>query len=308
MKMKIIIGLLFSSIFASITYKQYDNLLKPEEQRERTIPVEFISEGVLLKGKLWIPAGKGPFPAVVTNHGSGKTTKENSAGIAQVYNQNGIAVLSHDKRGVGESGGEYENVSICNARRVFPLLAADASSAINKLKEFDFIDKNKLGLWGGSQAGWVFPITASINKDVSFLVLRSGPLVSIGEEAIYSSITHNTGEVFNLFTNAELEKIMNRARPDGFDPAPFVKKVSIPSLWLFGSQDEMQPTAKSINILKEIIDSEHKPFTYKLYEGANHNLLIDGKFNPQVMKDDLAFLRKKWNYKIMIYSFIACPP
>lgn len=69
----------------------------------------------------------------------------------------GFAVLTYDKRGVGESGGVYEahyNTSPEN----LSLLAGDASAALEWLLDRRERRGRKSGFWGISQAGWIIPL------------------------------------------------------------------------------------------------------------------------------------------------------
>ncbi len=74
-----------------------------------SVPVEFVSRGATLKGTLYLPAVPGPHPAIVTVNGSGRLTRHDQypQQIARYFPPRGIAVLAFDKRGCGESGGDY---------------------------------------------------------------------------------------------------------------------------------------------------------------------------------------------------------
>lgn len=65
--------------------------------------IKFKSQGVTLAGSIIKP--KNPFAAVVIVHGSDSVKREIE--FAKRLAKEGIAVLTYDKRGVGESGGVY---------------------------------------------------------------------------------------------------------------------------------------------------------------------------------------------------------
>jgi hypothetical protein len=72
--------------------------------------VHFTSEdGTELVGLLTLPAGPGPYPAIMNLHGSEPGTKDNfgSQQMSAFMASQGIAVLTYDKRGAGDSGGNY---------------------------------------------------------------------------------------------------------------------------------------------------------------------------------------------------------
>jgi hypothetical protein len=74
----------------------------------READVHFTCAGVTIAGTLDEPTGRGPFPAVVWVHGAGESTRFTYGGtpLVQALVRAGVAVLSYDKRGVGESQGE----------------------------------------------------------------------------------------------------------------------------------------------------------------------------------------------------------
>lgn len=70
--------------------------------------LRFSSNGETLVGYLFLPPGAGPFPAMITNHGSGLSqgnTDVSSPGIAAVLASAGIASFWPNRRGYGESPG-----------------------------------------------------------------------------------------------------------------------------------------------------------------------------------------------------------
>ena len=110
--------------------------------------------GPQLAGTLNVPLGRGPFPAVVWVHGAGESARlpYDGAPLVQALVDSGIAVLSYDKRGVGESVGEC-----CPGDYgQFNLLAADVDGAVAALRSRPEIDPSRIGLLGASQAGWVY--------------------------------------------------------------------------------------------------------------------------------------------------------
>ena len=80
----------------------------------QTLPFEtitFQNGDVTLAGTLDLPAGKGPFPAIVTVHGSSPLTPHNifNLYISHYFVQQGYAVLRYDKRGTGDPNSLSHN-------------------------------------------------------------------------------------------------------------------------------------------------------------------------------------------------------
>jgi hypothetical protein len=70
----------------------------------------FESDGARLAYSLDLPPGAGPFPAAVIGHGSGRVTRDQLKWFSDRLLAAGFATLRFDKRGVGESTGQYSEV------------------------------------------------------------------------------------------------------------------------------------------------------------------------------------------------------
>src|SRR5271167_2389016 len=148
--------------------------------------VHFVSGNTTLAGTLSFPAGPHSHPAVVLFHGSG--AQERDLFTARWFAEQGIAALAYDKRGVGESTGNFRAVPFMD-------LCDDGLAAIEYLKSRKEIDTKRIGVWGLSQGGWLGPLAASRSADVSFVIAVSGPGVSPGEQMIvfYANELRATG-------------------------------------------------------------------------------------------------------------------
>jgi uncharacterized protein len=145
-------------------------------QSIREEQVRFRDGEITLAGSLFLPAGNRPYPAVVVFHGSGAQARDNLTG--HWFAEQGIACLTWDKRGVGESTGDFRAVA-------FTTLVDDGLAAISFLKARPDIDPHRIGVWGLSQGGWLGPLAASQSKDVAFVIAISGPGVSPGEQMVF---------------------------------------------------------------------------------------------------------------------------
>lgn len=138
--------------------------------------VRFHNGDVTLAGTLFLPAKPGKHPAIVLYHGSGPQPRYPY--LARWFASLGIAALTYDKRGIGESTGDFRKVS-------FTDLAADGLAAVDLLKARRDVDARKIGVWGLSQGGWLGPLAASCSNDVAFVIAVSGPGVSPGEQMVF---------------------------------------------------------------------------------------------------------------------------
>jgi uncharacterized protein len=131
---------------------------------------------VNLAGTLVVPGGSGRRPGVVLFHGSGPQARD--LYTARWFAKQGVAALAYDKRGVGESSGDFRAVP-------FTDLCGDGLAALAYLKSRPDIDGKQIGVWGLSQGGWLGPLAASRSSDVAFVIAVSGPAVSPGEQMIF---------------------------------------------------------------------------------------------------------------------------
>ena len=146
-----------------------------EKYGVREEAVRFASGKVNLAGTLVLPENPEVHPAVVLFHGSGPQARD--LFTAHWFASQGVAALAYDKRGVGESSGDFRAIP-------FMELCDDGLAAIAYLKLRQEIDAKQIGVWGLSQGGWLGPLAASRSADVAFVIAVSGPGVSPGEQMI----------------------------------------------------------------------------------------------------------------------------
>jgi uncharacterized protein len=261
--MKVIFLLLIQTVIVNQGFAQKFNPVIKQD-------IIINSEGVNLAGTIYKP--KNAYASVVVVHGSGQETRMTE--FAELLANNGISVLTYDKRGVGKSGGVYagpevgNNVDSLNIN----LLAKDARAALNKIKNYS--NGTPIGLLGFSQAGWIIPIAANNNPLVNFMVLFSCPTITSLEQLRFQFYTNGNT---NFWVNHTEEDARNHIKNDSdryqfisTDPKVALRNISAPSLWLFGEKDIQIPVKlciEQINTLK----SEGKPFEYTLFSNLGHN-------------------------------------
>ncbi len=254
----------------------------------RSENVKFESNGIEIAGTLLLPEGAGPYPAIVMGHGSGMSTRSGGRFAADHFSKRGIAFLTYDKRGVGESGGVYvgrENGSEKNLK----LLASDVAAGTTYLRTRNDIIDNEIGLWGVSQAGWILPVAANLVNDVAFTILISGPTVTVGEENYYSKLTGDNGSQLGDKSMEEISALLKKKGPYGFDPLPYLNKMNMPGLWLLGEEDMSIPIPETVAHLDRLIMQGHD-FKYQVIPSANHGLRINGRIIEDYWKIQDDFL------------------
>lgn len=233
-------------------------------------------DGVQLAYSVDLPGGRGPFPAVVLVHGSGRVTRGDELFLSRQFTSHGWAVLRYDKRGVGESGGVYSGVSVANSVSMIGTLASDAAAALRTLAAYPQIDRRRVGFAGGSQAGWIIPAAIVAEPQARMAVILVGPTVSVGTEIFYSDVVENSAEPLE----AGYRALLNFSGPHGFDPLPLLRQIRVPVLWLYGAEDRSIPTRTCVMIHDQLRQTLAPPFTVRVYDRLGHAL--DGSIWPDV--------------------------
>jgi dienelactone hydrolase len=168
---------------------------------ERIEDVQFRNGDVRLAGSLYLPSSGEKVPAVILVHGSGPLDRDYMLPHARFLVRRGMAVLGYDKRGVGESTGDWRTAS-------FPDLAGDVIAAYEYLKSRPDIDPERIGLLGFSQAGWIMPIAATMAPGIAFVVSVSGAGVSVAETTIDQARNEMTAGGMKPDVVAEVVRLM----------------------------------------------------------------------------------------------------
>jgi pimeloyl-ACP methyl ester carboxylesterase len=150
----------------------------------RQIPVSLGSPP--LKGTLTLPAGKGPFAAVVLVSGSGPEDQDETIeankpflDIALGLAARGIATLRYDKRTL-DYPKSVDPKTFTPAREYVP----DAVAAIHLLERQPEIDRHRIFVLGHSQGGTYAPLIAKDSPQVAGVILLAAGTESLGAAAL----------------------------------------------------------------------------------------------------------------------------
>lgn len=130
---------------------------------------QFKSGGVVLTGRLTMPAGKARVPIVVLVHGAEHTSALERYSLQRQFASVGIGVFAYDKRGTGVSGGHYT--------QNYLTLVIDVIHATREARRLAGARAGWIGYQAGSQGGWVAPLAARI-EPVDFVIVSFGLAVS----------------------------------------------------------------------------------------------------------------------------------
>jgi uncharacterized protein len=280
--------------------------------------VRFASGAVTLAGTLFVPANGRRHAAIVYIAGSGDATRGDGSFLADRLARSGIAALVYDKRGTGQSTGDWHQGG-------FDELADDAIAALRVLQGRSDIVAEKTGFVCQSQGCWVAPIALRRGAPAHFLVAQSGPAVSVAAEDLdYYRVTLSSqgfgepqiAEAFELVTTdqrvslgqtswTELQQTIDRFRERewfktlgyepavesapirtfdrhtlAYDPAADIDAVRIPSLWIYGDADTIIPVRDSIAAVRKA-RSEPRPELIVLPK-AGHSFTVSTTAIPQI--------------------------
>jgi len=245
----------------------------------RSRELTFRSGPTTLHGTLWLPPGKGPFPALAIVP-AGALGRAAAAPFTHFFLSEGYAVLAYDRRA--------EKVE-------FPLYAQDAVAAVQVLREQPEVNAKHVGLWGHSQGGWLALMAAARSSDIAFVIDHSGMMVPAWQQELYRLSAESladstppetvqpavafetllmrvaaTGKgwpevaaqlaikpppawlplVYQPDSLAQLQRIW---RDDfSFDPRPEVTTVRQPVLALYGGLDRSTPIESAAHLLRAI--------------------------------------------------------
>ena len=275
---------------------------------EKHEDVRFSNGDVRLAGSLISPTTAGRHPAVILVHGSGAENRAFILPFARFLVRRGMAVLGYDKRGAGESTGDWKGAS-------FDVLAGDVSAAFEFLKTRSDIDPAQIGLLGVSQAGWVMPLAAVRAKDLAFLISISGAAIPAAETTIDQAQNEMTAAGMKPEIVAEIVAVMKlqyefartgqgwddyaaaRSRlasrigrppdtipdtPDHpfwqsirqwyfYDPAPTLRQLRVPVLAIFGELDNNIVAARNQPAWEAALKAGgHPDYTLRVLPKANH--------------------------------------
>ncbi|MCS7003772.1 MAG: alpha/beta fold hydrolase [Cytophagales bacterium] len=273
-------------------------------------PIRAKNKNITLAGSLTLPSKKNQkFPLVVYIPGSGEAFRGNVPDeYIQVLPYLGIATLVYDKRGCGESSGDFRSSTFYD-------LADDAIAIIKEASKNSKIDNTKIGLLTVGLGGYVLPLVVSKIPSIRFSVAISPPVIPMKEQELIACEKRMKADGFlypdiqqaleyqesmfsylegkkdslsfqqlsdiaiskpwkgyvTLFGNKEYIHFW-RLNKD-FNPESAWRKYQIPLLALFGKNDVLLNVSKNVQMLQEYL-SENPKKEIKVLEKANHLLLL----------------------------------
>jgi uncharacterized protein len=272
----------------------------PGDERVSIPGTGFILAGTLTKSA----SATSPLPAVVLIGGSGATDRDETVFGIPVFGhlarglvEAGFLVVRYDKRGVGQSGGRVESVTLSD-------YAEDARSVVRWLEKRKDVDKDRIAVVGHSEGASVAMILASREKRVKAITLVAGPGTT-GAELVLEQQRHALDQL-QLDASERAAKIALQEQIDAavlsgtgwdgvpeamrraadtpwfqswlaFDPAKVMKDIDQPILIVQGELDTQVPPHHADKLLG-LAQARKKKADVELLKvpGINH-LLVPAK-------------------------------
>jgi len=140
--------------------------------------VVFQSGALQLHGFLWRPAGNGPFPAILWNHGSEKLPGSRPE-LGKFYSEHGYVFFIPHRRGQGRSPGTYIQDQIAAAPPVsragvqiarLEAQVDDVLAALTYLEAQPFVNADRVAMSGCSYGGIETLLTGERTPHVTALI------------------------------------------------------------------------------------------------------------------------------------------
>jgi dipeptidyl aminopeptidase/acylaminoacyl peptidase len=301
----------------------------PEKYVQKEIQFQFESDTI--SGVLILPQEKNEQyadpPLVIFVHGDGAAARDAFGYYKPIWNEltkRGIACLSLDKKGVGQSTGNWLDQSM-NDR------AKEIIAAIEYAKSDLGFNNSAIGLIGFSQGGWVMPKVATLSDYPDFIISISGAInwkrqsnyltrtrmeLEGANEAIIEAGVRQNEIDFNIFNDNVIyseyvsyqkEGCKNEKEEDcdfmSEERFRFVKKnissdaeqdlenIRCPIFGVFGAEDLNVDSEESYQTYERIFSINNtNNYKLKVYPEATHILLKSKHFNT--LNPGIGFLVK----------------
>ena len=261
----------------------------PDHSAFLSTDVTIDTGAVTLAGTLLMPLDELPSPAVIMVPGSGAATRNGSwnmyRNLGEHLAEHGITVLLYDKRGIGDSTGNWKS-------ETFDERAQDVSAMVKYLQSRDDIDPNRIGLVGHSQGAYIAPlVVAKYSSDVKFIVMLAGSGEKVWDQILTNERAESIGnglkedEVNEKVADLEgqlqfIRKVQSPCRllkahylcfVIDYDPVPALEKLTVPTLALYAELDTQVPPDVNIPLVESALKTAgNDDHTIHAFEQANH--------------------------------------
>ena len=200
------------------------------------------------------------YPVLFTIYGGpGSQTIQNSWGSdlwEQMLAQKGIIVVSVDNRGTGARGEEFKKMTYMQLGKYETI---DQIEAAKYLGSLDYIDANRIGIFGWSYGGYMSTLCMTKGSDYFSTGIAVAPVTN-----------------WRYYDNIYTERFMRtpQENANGYDdnsPINHVDKLKGNFLLIHGTADDNVHVQNSIDLVTALV-AANKQFEMQLYPNSNHGI------------------------------------
>ena len=200
------------------------------------------------------------YPVLFTIYGGpGSQTVKNSWGSdlwEQMLAQKGIIVVSVDNRGTGARGEEFKKMTYMQLGKYETI---DQIEAAKYLSSLDYIDANRIGIFGWSYGGYMSTLCMTKGSDYFSTGIAVAPVTN-----------------WRYYDNIYTERFMRtpQENANGYDdnsPINHVDKLKGNFLLIHGTADDNVHVQNSIDLVTALV-AANKQFEMQLYPNSNHGI------------------------------------
>ncbi|MDD4602828.1 MAG: S9 family peptidase [Bacteroidales bacterium] len=222
-------------------------------------PDSTILNGFIVKPPDFDPAKK--YPVLFTIYGGpGSQTVLNSWGGVSSWNQlwaqNGIIVVSVDNRGTGGRGEEFKK---CTYLQLGKYETQDQIDAAKYLGTLNYVDKNRIGMWGWSFGGYLTLSCLTKGADYFSFGIAVAPVTN-----------------WKYYDNIYTERFMRtpKENDEGYEnnsPVNHADKLKGKLLLICGMADDNVHPQNSYDMVTALVGAD-KQFESQFYPNCNHGI------------------------------------
>ncbi len=313
----------------------------PEARPYREELLTWRNGDVTLSGTLLLPEGQAPHGAIIFQHAAYAETREVWRFYADHFARHGVAALIYDNRGQGQSSGDrratFDQLASDTARAA-KLLASRRDIDSRKIGLFAVSQGGWIAPIVATRSKdiafviVISPPAVTVGENIQYESEARLRDAGLSEDEIRDALALKRTVMQMIATRAPDEKIdalistqkSEWAKPIGlpgrddgtrawfarvldFDPVPLWKKVRVPVLALYGSDDKNVRVSESAPLLEKTLRSrENAEAEIKIFQGADHSLLTTSKAGRPLLAP--GFMETMTDWLLAHANGSAAPP
>ncbi|NOX48791.1 MAG: S9 family peptidase [Chlorobi bacterium] len=215
--------------------------------------------GWMIKPFDFDPSKKYPVLMYVYGGPGSQTVRNNWGGgnlWYQMLSSKGIIIVSVDNRGTGARGEEFKKMTYLELGKYE---TEDQIEAAKYLVSLDYVDKDRVGIWGWSYGG--FMSTSCLTKGADYFCMG----------VAVAPVTN-----WRYYDNIYTERFMRtpQENPEGYDensPINHVENLKGKFLLIHGTADDNVHIQNSMDLITALV-AANKQFDMQFYPNSNHGI------------------------------------